>query len=101
MQHPSVSTLLAVFVALLVLLAATVAISETNLGPWNFVAAVSIASIKALLIVLYFMHVRYSNPLTWLAAGAGFFWLGIMLALTLSDYISRGWTPFSEIGPAP
>jgi len=41
------------------------------------------------------MHVRYSSRLIWLVAGAGFFWLGIMIALTLSDYLSRGWVNFS------
>jgi len=51
--------------------------------------AMTIAIIKALLIVLYFMHVRYAPRVTWAFAGAGFLWLGIMLALTFSDYLTR------------
>ena len=90
MHHPTTKTYYAVFAALLVLLVATVAASEVDLGPWNFLVATTIASAKALLIVLYFMHVRYSQPLIWLVAGAGFFWLGILFALTMNDYLTRG-----------
>jgi cytochrome c oxidase subunit IV len=56
----------------------------------NTVVALTIAVIKATLVVLYFMHVRYSSRLTWVVVVAGFFWLGIMFALTMSDYLSRG-----------
>ena len=93
--HPSLKVYYLVFFALLVLLVATVGVAEIELGPFNFLAAASIATLKAMLILLYFMHVRYSVPLTWLVAGAGFFWLGIMFVLTLSDYFTRGVTPFS------
>jgi cytochrome c oxidase subunit 4 len=87
--HPTVRTYLVVFAALLLLLVATVAVAEIDLGPFNFSLAVAIASMKALLILLYFMHVRYSTPLVWLVAGAGFFWLAILVGLTLSDYFTR------------
>jgi cytochrome c oxidase subunit 4 len=43
------------------------------------------------LVLLYFMHLRYSSKLTWLFAGAGFVWLLIMIGLMMTDYISRGW----------
>jgi cytochrome c oxidase subunit 4 len=49
----------------------------------------TIATCKALLVLLYFMHVRYSPRLTWVVAGAGFFWFLILIVFTLSDYITR------------
>ena len=64
-------------------------------GQLNVIIALTIAVVKATLVVLYFMHVRYSSRLTWVIVGSGLFWLGIMFALTLSDYWSRSWiTPF-------
>jgi cytochrome c oxidase subunit 4 len=86
-----------IFSALMALTFLTVAIARIDLHerllgiPLNDVVALTIAVAKALLVVLYFMHVRYSSRLTWVFVGAGFFWLGIMIALTLSDYMSRGW----------
>jgi cytochrome c oxidase subunit 4 len=68
--------------------------AEVDLGPWNFPAAAGIATTKALLIALFFMHVRYSPPLTWLIAGAGCFWLAILIGLTFCDYATRD-TPMS------
>ncbi|HKC64489.1 MAG TPA: cytochrome C oxidase subunit IV family protein [Pyrinomonadaceae bacterium] len=61
----------------------------------NTVLALTIAVIKATLVVLYFMHVRYSSRLTWVIVIAGLFWLGIMFVLTISDYMTRpsGLTP--------
>jgi cytochrome c oxidase subunit 4 len=94
--HPTTRVYVAVFIALMVLLALTVGVSEIHFGAMNFAVAVAIASMKALLILLFFMHVRYSEPLTWLVAGAGFFWLAILFALTLSDYFTRLQTPFSS-----
>lgn len=90
-SHPSVETLVAVFVALMALLGATVAVAEVDLGPWNFVVATAIATTKATLIVLFFMNVRYSTPLARMIAFGGFFWLVIMFVLTFSDYWTRGW----------
>ena len=82
-----------IFGALMVLLAATVGVSYIHLGEWNVIAAVSIAVVKAVLIVLYFMHVKYSFRLSWVWVGAGFFWLCILFALTFSDYLTRTWLP--------
>jgi cytochrome c oxidase subunit IV len=79
------------FAALMVLLVLTIVAAYLPLGPLSLLTALTIAVVKALLIVLFFMHARYSHRLVWLAACAGFFWLFIMLALTLSDYASRGW----------
>src|SRR5207248_3318071 len=77
--------------ALLALLLVTVAAASRDLGPLNAVVALAVAACQALLIVLYLMRVRSSGPLVWVVAGAGFFWLGIMLVLAMSDYVSRGW----------
>ena len=82
-----------VFGSLMVLLGATVAIAYIHLGKLNVIAALTIAVIKAVLIILYFMHVRYSSRLLWIFVGAGFFWLGILFALSYSDFFTRGWLP--------
>jgi len=66
-------------------------VAKLDLGLLNVVVALTIAVIKATLVVLYFMHVRWSSRLTWVFVCAGFFWLAIMVALTLSDYLTRGW----------
>lgn len=66
-------------------------------GPLNAVVALTIATIKATFVVLYFMHVRYSGRLVWLVIGSALFWLGIMFALTISDYSSRSWLPISTM----
>ena len=81
----------AVFLALMALLAATVGFAYLDLGPWNFPIAMVIAAVKAALIVMVFMHVRYSHRLTWVFSTAGLFWLAILIALTMTDYLSRGW----------
>jgi cytochrome c oxidase subunit 4 len=82
---------LAVAAALLVLTAITVYVAFLDLGALNNIVALSIAVTKATLVVLFFMHVRYSTPLTWLTVVGGFAWLILLLALTFSDYVSRGW----------
>jgi cytochrome c oxidase subunit 4 len=78
-----------IFLSLMVLTAATVVAAYVNLGPFNIVIALAIASVKATLVVLYFMHARYSPNRTHLVIIAAVFWLAIMLALTLSDYVTR------------
>jgi cytochrome c oxidase subunit IV len=91
---------LAVFAALLVLTFATVAASTVNLGdpevagvviPVNMVVALAIACVKALLVVLFFMHVKYSGRLVQLVVASAFVWLSLLVVLTLSDYLTRGW----------
>jgi cytochrome c oxidase subunit 4 len=66
-------------------------IAYFDLGPLNIVAALGIAVFKAVLVVLFFMHAKYSTRLTWVVAVAGVFWLGMLLALTMGDYLTRGW----------
>ena len=89
-----VKTYLAVFIALLVSLALTVATNYVSLGRFNVVIALSIAIAKMFLVMLFFMHVRYSGRLIWIYVGAGFFWLTILLTLTMSDFLTRWWPPF-------
>ena len=89
--HPPVGVLLANCVALMLLLGATVAVAEINLGKGNFIAATAIAATKATLILLFFMNLAYSKPLTRLVACAAFFWLAILFGLSFSDYFARGW----------
>ncbi|MEW6297766.1 MAG: cytochrome C oxidase subunit IV family protein [Thermodesulfobacteriota bacterium] len=80
-----------VFGVLLVLTAVTVQVSFLDLGPFNAIVALAIAVSKALLVVLYFMHARYSPRLTQLVIGGGLLWFGILVAFTLSDYLTRDW----------
>ena len=75
----------------MVLTAVTVAVAYLDLGPLNTIAALSVAVTKAALVILYFMHVRYSPSLTKLVVAGSFLWLFILLSITMSDYISRGW----------
>jgi len=72
----------------------TVQIAVFDLGPLNTIAALVIAVLKATLVVLFFMHVKYSTRLTWAVVLGSVFWLGIMLALTMSDYLTRAWMTF-------
>jgi cytochrome c oxidase subunit 4 len=65
-----------------------------DLGPFNTVAALGIAIFKATLVVLFFMHVKDGTRLTWAVILGSVFWLGILLALTLSDYLTRVWRTY-------
>lgn len=88
-NHPSLAVYVSVFIALIVLLVVTVVVAEMEFGAANFIVAAAIASVKAVLIIMFFMHVRYGSHLIWLVAGAGFFWLAIMFTLTMADYLTR------------
>jgi cytochrome c oxidase subunit IV len=107
-EHPSMehivpaSTYVLVFVGLLILTALTTGVAYINLGALhigrasidlNTVAALAIAVTKMLLVVLFFMHVKYSTGMTRIVVIAGIFWLGILISLTLADELTRGWTP--------
>jgi cytochrome c oxidase subunit IV len=83
-----------IFGALMVLTVLTVAAANFDLGneAINTSIALAIAVAKAVLVILYFMHVRYSPRLTWVVVVSGFLWLFIMIALTMSDYLTRGWS---------
>ncbi len=80
---------IAVAAALFALLGLTVAIAYVDLGNFNLLIALTIAILKALLVVLFFMHVRYSSKVTRVVASAGIIWLSIMFILTMSDFLTR------------
>jgi cytochrome c oxidase subunit IV len=85
-----IKTYTIVLITLLVLTATTCAVSFIDMGKMNAVVAVAIAFAKASLVALIFMHLRYSRRLMRVVAAAGLFWLGILIALTMSDYLTRG-----------
>ena len=80
-----------ILLGLLLGTALTVWASFIDLGPWNPVIALAIATSKAMLVVLFFMHVKYSTKLTKLTVIAGIFTFLALIGMTLSDYISRAW----------
>ena len=82
-------TYVLIYVVLLICTYLTWQVAFFDLGAMNTVAALAIAVFKAVLVVLFFMHVKYSGRLTWVVIASGVFWLGIMLALTLGDYLTR------------
>jgi cytochrome c oxidase subunit IV len=112
--HPTIGVYTAVFVALLVLLVVTVLLAyvpwtkvstperpllpdqERHLGWLGVAVAMIVATIKAILIICYFMHIKGSTRLTKIFAFTGLFWLVILAGLTLNDYFTRGWLPYSE-----
>jgi cytochrome c oxidase subunit 4 len=82
-----------ILLALFLLTGITVSVAFVNIGPFNDLVAMSVACTKTLLVVLFFMHLRYSSKLTQLVAGAAFLWFAIMIVLLLSDFWSRNWIP--------
>ncbi|MCA1633181.1 MAG: cytochrome C oxidase subunit IV family protein [Acidobacteria bacterium] len=88
-----------VFGALMVGTALTVIAATIDFKGMNDVIAMTIAVVKALLVLLFFMHVRYSSRLIWVVVASMFFWLAIMLVLTLTDYSSREWFGPSKTDP--
>lgn len=89
---------IAIFFALMVFTGITVGAAFVNLGAFNASVALGIATFKATLVVLYFMHVKYSSRLTKLVVVAGIFFLIILFGLTMADYASREWLP---VPPTP
>jgi len=84
-----------IWAALMVGTLITVLASFAELGPFNIVIALLIATVKGTLVVLFFMHLRYSPKLTMAAVIASVFFLFIMFSLTMTDYLSRGWATFA------
>ena len=93
--EPQVQTYLIVFATLMALLLLTVLAARVHLGPLNLSVAMLIAIVKAVLVILYFMHVKEQSKLTWVFSTAAFLWLVIMLAFTFSDYLTRPQIPNS------
>jgi cytochrome c oxidase subunit 4 len=92
-EHHIVSPIvyLTIFGVLLLCTALTVGASYIEMGPWNPVVAIAIGVFKATIVVLYFMHVKYSSKLTKLTVGAGVFTFLVLIGMSMSDYISRAW----------
>lgn len=82
-----------VFVSLIILTAATTAIAYVDLGQFNTVVALTIAVMKMLLVVMFFMHLKASSALTKVVFIGAFLWLAIMVTLTLGDELTRNWSP--------
>jgi cytochrome c oxidase subunit 4 len=84
-------TYVLIWAALICLTVLTAGVSEIDLGGWNAPVAMMIASTKALLVVMFFMHLRYEKQkVVWLALLAGVFWLSILFVLSMADYVTRG-----------
>jgi cytochrome c oxidase subunit 4 len=92
-QHHIVSPVIYIIIggSLLVLTGVTVGASYLELGIFNPIVAIAIACVKAVLVVLFFMHVKYSSKLTKLTVFAGLFTFLVLIGMTLSDYASRAW----------
>ncbi len=85
------STYLTIFSLLMVLSAITVAAAFVNLGALNPIVAMLIAGIKATLVILYFMHVKFSSRLVKITVVLSLFFVAILFAETLMDYATKGW----------
>lgn len=81
----------AVFFALAICTLLTWWVSTFELGRFNTPIALAIATFKAVLVILFFMHVLHSTRLTWVTIIAAFLWLGVLFVLTFSDYLTRLW----------
>jgi cytochrome c oxidase subunit IV len=84
----------AIWALLIVLTLTTVYAATVDLGIFNIVVALVIATIKGTMVVLFFMHLRYSTKLTMVTVIASIFWLFILFSLTMTDYISRAWSTY-------
>ena len=82
-------TYAAAYVALVGLTVATVSLSFARLSPWHLAVGLTFGVVKAALVALFFMHLVRSPGRTWLAAALGLFWLGILIVLSMSDYLTR------------
>lgn len=90
----SIKTYGLIFVTLLILTGTTFSVSGVDLGGLNSIVALVIAMGKALLVAIFFMHLRHSRPLMLVVVAASLIWLGIMITLTLGDFLTRGWLTY-------
>ena len=91
-----VRTYVLIWATLIVMTFTTWGVSYVDMGPFNIVVALIIAGFKMSLVIYFFMHVKFDDTLTRLFVIAGFFWLLILIVLTLADYYTRGWQPVSS-----
>ncbi len=95
MSHISSKGLyITIFLTLIVLTGVTVLIARQDFGSMNTPIALAIAGVKATLVILFFMGVKYNTPLTKVVAASGFVWLIILFGVTMGDYLSRSWIGF-------
>lgn len=92
-QIESVKTYAIVFISLLIATFLTTVVALVDLGPLNVAVALVIAAIKMMLVALFFMHLRHSVVLMKVVVGGGLLWLFILLLLSMSDFVTRGWLP--------
>lgn len=99
MQHPvtPARTYVVIWAILTFMTFITYEVAQIELGEWNAIVALAIAFFKMLLVIFFFMEVRRESGLTKLFVFAGFFWMGILLVMTLGDYISRTWMPAGKM----
>lgn len=83
-----------VFLSLIVLTVITVVVARVDLGAFNTPIALGVAGVKATLVILFFMGVKYNTPLTKVVAASGFVWLIILFGMTMGDYLTRAWLGF-------
>ena len=95
----SIKTYLIVFAALIILMILTVIVAFFDFGIFNKGIALAIATTKAALIMLFFMHLHYSSKLVWVFAGLGFFGLLIMIVIAMGDYVARGGVIVPDVAP--
>lgn len=88
-----IKTYVLIFLALMAGTALTVGVAYINLGRMNTVAALAIAVTKMMLVILFFMHVWHSTQLTKIVVAGAFLWLGLLIVITNSDYLTRAWIP--------
>jgi len=93
--HVSSRSLLSgIFLALVTLTILTVSVAYVDLGAFNTPLAIGIATLKAFLVAIFFMELRFSHRLTWVAAVTGVLFLALLMGLTLSDVVTRNWLGF-------
>lgn len=92
-----VKTYVGIWIILMCLTALTTGVAYIDMREWNTVVALLIAVVKMMLVVLFFMHIKYASGLTRVLIIGGFFWLGLMLTFSLADELTRHW----EYTPAP
>ena len=96
-EIPSVRTYVTIWAILTVMTFVTYYVAQVELGAWNIVVALLIAFFKMMLVILFFMNVKAESPLTKLFAGAGFFWMILLLGQFFIDYVSRSWMPEGKL----
>lgn len=86
---PPLASTLTTYAVLVVIACLALAVGFSNLGPMKVFASLAVAGLSASVLAVFFMDLRQADKLTWLCAGAGLFWVGIMFTFTLTDYLTR------------